>query len=510
MTEQFIVKAKLKHGDKYDYSKVKYINAKEKVIIICKEHGEFLQNPDNHLRYECKKCSIIKTVNKCRSNNEQFIEKAKLKHGDKYDYSKVEYNNNSTKVIIICKIHGEFLQTPNGHFNGGCAKCAGCCKNTSDEFIEKATQIHGDNYDYSKVEYIGAKIKIIIICKEHGDFLQTPTNHLAGNECNKCSKVHKYTLDEWIKKAKDIFGDKFDYTKSQYKTAKTNIVILCKKCNYTFETTPYSFLIQKYGCKKCCGNYEYSNDEWINKAQSMFGDLYDYSKVDYKKSSIKVIIICKKCNNEFNQTPNSHLAGHGCCKCNGTYNYSNDEWKEKAIQLYGKKYNYDNTQYINSNIKVNITCHEHGEFLQKAASHLAGFEGCNKCWKIKQHSKQQILWLELISKLNNIKINHAENEGEFIIPNTRYRADGYCPETNTIYEFHGDYWHGNPNKFKCDEYNKTTNCNFGELYQKTLEKEKKIKLLGYNLVTIWESDWKKINKCIKVLQNKFRNYLLSV
>ena len=115
----------------------------------------------------------------------------------------------------------------------------------------------------------------------------------------------------------------------------------------------------------------------------------------------------------------------------------------------------------------------------------------------------QILWLNFLSKFHNIYIQHAINDGEYLIPTTNYKADGYCKETNTIYEFHGDYWHGNPKIYKGNEINKITNCTYNELYEKTLIKENKIKELGYNLETIWENDWKKINKCIKIIQRKF-------
>ena len=121
-----------------------------------------------------------------------------------------------------------------------------------------------------------------------------------------------------------------------------------------------------------------------------------------------------------------------------------------------------------------------------------------KCQTKKQYSKVALNWLNSIQLKENITIQHAENEGEFIIPNTNYKADGYCQETNTIYEFHGDYWHGNPNKFILTEINKTTKCSFGELYQKTLDKELVIINMGFNLITMWESEWNKINKNIDI------------
>ena len=158
-TELFIEKAKKKHGDKYDYSNVIYIKARIKVIIICKIHGKFQQTPDIHLRSTgCNICGKIQAQRKCSSNTEEFIEKAKEIHGDIYDYSKVNYNNRRTKICIICKIHGEFKQTPNDHLTGcGCKKCSGVYRCTTNEFIEKAIKIHGDKYNYSNVNYINTK-----------------------------------------------------------------------------------------------------------------------------------------------------------------------------------------------------------------------------------------------------------------------------------------------------------------------------------------------------------------
>jgi hypothetical protein len=115
--------------------------------------------------------------------------------------------------------------------------------------------------------------------------------------------------------------------------------------------------------------------------------------------------------------------------------------------------------------------------------------------------------LNFIQLKDDIHIEHAENGKEFKIPTTRFRADGYCRITNTIYEFHGSYYHGAPNKFNPNKINKTTKCSFGELYQKTLIREQRIKMLGYNLVVMWEDKWNKINKAIKILQHKFKKYI---
>ena len=182
---EFIEKAKQVHGEKYDYSKVEYVNAKTKVCIICPEHGEFWQTPSSHLQGQgCAECGGTKKL-----TTKGFIEKAKKIHGDKYDYSKVNYATNHTKICIICPEHGEFWQEPSNHLVGkGCIKCSKKYNFSTSEWVSKAKEVHGDKYDYSKVEYTNNRTKLCISCKIHGDFLQEPNNHLQGQGCPLCSE----------------------------------------------------------------------------------------------------------------------------------------------------------------------------------------------------------------------------------------------------------------------------------------------------------------------------------
>ena len=182
-TEEFIILANEKHINKYDYSLVEYLGDKIKVKIICPYHGVFEQRPTNHLSSNqgCPKCN----KKKCFTNLE-FIDKAKKIHGDKYDYSLVEYFDSKTKVKIICSTHGEFEQSPKSHLNlDGCVNCR---KPNILEFIDKAKKIHGDKYDYSLVEYFDSKTKVKIICSTHGEFEQKINDHLYGNGCPICKE----------------------------------------------------------------------------------------------------------------------------------------------------------------------------------------------------------------------------------------------------------------------------------------------------------------------------------
>ena len=187
---EFIEKSELVHGNKYDYSKVEYVNNRTKVCIICPEHGEFWQVPSSHLQgIGCIQCGYATMKQKQRDNTKNFIKKAKEIHGDKYDYSKVEYVNRFTKVCIICPEHGEFWQTPSNHLGGhGCDKCGGTATNSLEDFITKANAVHDNKYDYSKVKYTNNSTKVCIICPEHGEFWQTPDKHLQRKGCPKCKE----------------------------------------------------------------------------------------------------------------------------------------------------------------------------------------------------------------------------------------------------------------------------------------------------------------------------------
>lgn len=135
-----------------------------------------------------------------RLTKEEWVEKAKSKFGDKYDYSKVEYINSKTKVCIICSTHGEFWQTANDHLQGyECPKCKNEYKPTTEEWIERAKKVHGEEYDYSKVEYIRAKTKVCIICPIHGKFWQSPLNHVFGKcKCPQCNSNKRSKKEEQI------------------------------------------------------------------------------------------------------------------------------------------------------------------------------------------------------------------------------------------------------------------------------------------------------------------------
>ena len=284
---------------------------------------------------------------------QDFINKARAIHGDKYDYSLVNYINNHTNIIIICSIHGEFLQTPNAHLNGcGCPKCIGRHK-TTQEFIDEAKAIHGNKYDYSKVKYTKAESKVIIGCPMHGEFEQKSNLHLMGYGCKKCannflSKIKKSNTEEFIKKAKEIHSNKYDYSQVNYVNNSTKVIIICSE-HGEFEQKPAMHL-QGQGCPKCAGRIKLTIKQFIEKAKKVHDNKYDYSKSNYTGTDSKVTIICPE-HGEFEQTPYTHLNGSNCPKCMGiglTYLPLNEV--RKIIKSLGIKHQAEYFKWWSDNI----------------------------------------------------------------------------------------------------------------------------------------------------------------
>ena len=217
-TEEFIEKAMTKHGDKYDYSKVTYIKSTDKITIVCKRHGEFLQTPHKHIQGDgCSKCGVERIREKVTGTLQNFLDRATSKHGTTYDYSKVVYKAAKSKVIIICPTHGEFLQTPDDHTSGsGCIECSrektakrmtGSRKVSVGSFARRANSVHGHRYDYSKVAFNKTIDKVTIGCALHGDYILSVTKHLLGYECPKCAMSNRIQ-NGWSATAWKLAGEK--------------------------------------------------------------------------------------------------------------------------------------------------------------------------------------------------------------------------------------------------------------------------------------------------------------
>lgn len=299
------------------------------------------------------------------------------------------------------------------------------------DFIDRASIIHNNKYDYSQVIYINDATKIIIICNidNHGIFAQTPRHHLNGEGCPKCKNI------------------------------KLKIIHLSDTASF------------------------------IKKAILVHGDKYNYECVVYTDAINKVIIKCQH-HGLFEQRPNDHLAGKGCSKCGAERNslsqrLTTDEFIDKANIIHNNEYNYDAVIYVNSHNKIIINCKYHGNFNQAPNNHLNG-RGCPKCNRAT--SQPEIEWLKFL----NIPEEYYQHR--IIINNKLIKPDAYDPITKTIYEFYGSFWHGDPRIYDLDKINKCSKTTFRELYEKTIEREKMLISSGYKLIVIWELDWNKLKK----------------
>jgi G:T-mismatch repair DNA endonuclease (very short patch repair protein) len=455
---EFIKKAWVKHGKgMYEYRDSWYINCRNKISISCKIHKLYYKRPDIHLKGEgCHKCAVQKRIIAQTWDTEKFLQMSEQIHGNRYDYSKSVYKYNTEKVIIICKIHGEFRQAPICHvwMGHGCPKCgliSQVKKRTKpvEQFINEANLTHKGLYDYSAVVYKGKKKNVCIICKIHGEFYQLPGGHIIGQGCPTCglfSRVEKRT-----------------------KTL----------------------------------------EQFIKEANITHGDLYDYSNSVYKNSKIPMNIICK-IHGIFYQAPQDHISGHGCTKCGVVNNSalqakSIDQFINEANIKHGNLYDYSSSVYKNSKIPMNIICKIHGIFYQAPNNHLQG-AGCPRCSST-GHSKIALRWLILIENCKDVIIQHAEKTGgEFKI--NRYKADGYfeleerrVPIPNTtasfvypvkkiVFEFQGCFWHGCPKCFQDrKEINGVNKKTMQQLYDRTQVKNKYLRDNGYHVIEIWECNY---------------------
>lgn len=357
---EFIKECTSLYGNKYDYSKVKYINSITKVCIVCPEHGEFWVTPNSFLNGKgCKLCGYKRISLSKRKNNEEFVRRAKIIHNDKYDYSKTEYVKNNIKVCIICPEHGEFWQTPSDHLSGcGCQKCKHYIR-TKEEFVDEASRIHNGKYDYSKINYDKTKAKVCIICPEHGEFWQLPTNHLKGHGCPKCGYQHAsekltYSNDEYKTKIKRIHGDRYDLTQVNYIKSVDKIDVICKK-HGQFSIRAEKFLGGQ-GCPICGNIISYAEEKIfnfiiqtlnVNAVQHDRTTIYPY-ELDIYVPDYKVAFEydgLKWHSEEFIEDKNYHLKKTKMCEERGIHliHIFEDEWlsneeivKSKIKNILGK------------------------------------------------------------------------------------------------------------------------------------------------------------------------------
>lgn len=320
----------------------------------------------------------------------EIIKQFLKEHGDRYDYSLVEYVHSQQKVKIICRLHGVFEQLPGAHRRGqGCAHCMYDGKRfLIDDILIKFISIHRDRYEYTLVNYVNIDSKVKIICSTHGIFEQTPWHHIQGDGCPKCAGKGK-TQEEIIREFINTHGNRYDYSLTEYKFMMSKVNIICH-IHGVFKQTPRKH-ISGSGCIRCAGTHLLTTEEIVKQFKEIHGDKYDYSLVRYINSSSKIKIICPK-HGIFKQTAGSHKVGAGCSICAGNYILDTVQIIKQFQKNHGDRYDYSKVVYSGIFSKVEIICKEHGSFFQSAKLHRDGC-GCPKCAITIDHTRASYIKL---------------------------------------------------------------------------------------------------------------------
>lgn len=290
---------------------------------------------------------------------------------------------------------------------------------STEQFVEKARRRARDDYDFSQVEYLGAKVKVEVICRKHGSFYSVARKILEGQGCPTCSKEKdRCSFVEFVRRAVSKFGDIFEFDASSYVSLSHPVRFRCKEHGWQARKAEDMLLKGRCGCSKCSLRrrgleHRTSQAVVLERFRAVHGDKYDYSRVRFETYEKHVTIICRK-HGEFRQLPGNHIQGNQCPRC--------------------------------------------------------GF----------RVSKRGSIWLDSLG-LDLVR--------EYRLPeNRKVIVDGFDPKTRTVYLFHGSYWHGSPKVFSRNAVNAHKKVKFGVLYQRTMAVERQIRSYGYDLMVAWEED----------------------
>jgi len=261
-SQEFINSVRTVHFNKYDYSKVNYINSQTKVEIVCPIHRSFFMKPNSHYNGQgCPQCGRIDAKNNIALDYSVFLERAENIHHNRYAYQQESYVNYTSKMKMYCDEHGFFEQTPHSHIsmNSGCPKCGNIRTSNKNQkgwnvVHDLFLVAHGNKYEYDQTSFEDVSEKMKIKCKEHGWFTQKPYTHYGGSGCNKCAveEVHekqKIDFKEFVKRSLSKHGNTFNYNKSSFTDIFTAIEIECSK-HGLFSQKPRDHY-RGSGCPKC-------------------------------------------------------------------------------------------------------------------------------------------------------------------------------------------------------------------------------------------------------------------
>ncbi|RWZ87244.1 MAG: DUF723 domain-containing protein [Hydrotalea sp. AMD] len=291
--------------------------------------------------------------------------------------------------------------------------------------------------------------------------------------------------DEFVRRSNIIHENKYDYSNFNYVNWDTKSIIICPS-HGEFLQKPRQHIERKSGCKLCghkkqANKKSISRDEFINRAVKVHGTKHNYDYLEYTGFIQPASLVCVVHGKFLFKYAYAHIInGTGCPKCaRESHRSTTEDFIKKSSQLFPSLFTYEVTEYITVDTPLTITCIFHGY------QHITPIDhyriGCRMC----KYNRMQDLWLNDM----DIPNNKDNRQVRLWIDNILHIVDGFDKNTNTIYLFHGDYWHGNPNIYNSLDVNKRNGKTFGELYQQTLDYENRLKNVGYNVISIWEQEW---------------------
>lgn len=406
--------------------------------------------------------------------NELFINRVNIIHGEnRFSFDKLNYINNSTKVILNCNKHNEYFEIkPDSILKNNSIGCSKCLKEYRDKihkkpldvFIKQVEDKFGkDKFGFDKCDYIDSKTNLTLFCKTHNEYFEvTPTNFLRKRTigCPKCFTEFQFIfkrkpLNVFIEEVENKFGkDRFGFDKCDYINNNTKVEIFCKKHNEYFKVTPTNFLRKdSKGCPKCMveNTVITNNENFISRSKVIYGDKYDYSKTNYINTTEKVTLICNKHNHEFQVTPSyflSKVVDNYCPICikEKKPRLSLDEYIFRSRSIHGENtYDYSKVNYINSKKNIELICNKHNHsFLIRADSHLDRVRGCPICANENNISLGEKNIMKLLIE-NDIKYETQKKFSNCVNIN-ELRFDFYLPDYNLCIEYDGEQ------HFKSVEY----------------------------------------------------------
>lgn len=358
-------------------------------------------------------------------------------------------------------------------------------KSLLENFIQRAKKINGDKYDYSKSICTDVNLNVIIICNIHGKFYQTPGAHIYQKQgCPHCANNQKISIDEFIKRSKLAHPNKnYDYSKFVLINMSTKGIIICPEHGEFLLRPDKHCGKRKQGCSACSKNKKITLEVFIKRSIEKHSDKFCYDKFIINGLYKKGIIICP-IHGEFEQTPSGHMSGRGCRKCGCKEVMTLENFIDRArIAHPYDDYDYSKFYFSGARYSGIIICKIHGEFNMCPDRHLnRSCRGCPICYSKKRYLQEY--WLD-----NEIKLPKSKKyrEVKIKIGKKKVIADGFDSNTNTIYEFYGDFWHGNLTRFSPEKINVFNKLSFACLYKRTIDRENLIKSAGYNLIIKWET-----------------------